>query len=357
VTAVVDALVTPSASPATPVTVTEWTDGDAWDDYVRRAPGASGYHLWRWREIFAGVFGQVPMYLAATRAGAIAGVLPLVRFDSRLFGRSLVSLPYLNYGGVVADDTAAAGALVEAAGALRARLGARHVELRHRARQFDSLAPKQHKVTMRLPLPGSADALWTALDRKVRNQVRKAEKHGLHVTVGGAEETPAFYAVFSENMRDLGTPVYARRVFEAMLAAFPDRTRIVTVRHDGRPVAAGFTWRWRDTIEVPWASSLRSANAMAPNMLLYWAMLTHAIEAGATEFDFGRSTPNEGTYHFKKQWGAEPEALCWEYELGGRPMPDQSPKNAKFQLAIAAWQRLPLRIANVIGPRIAPHLP
>jgi FemAB-related protein (PEP-CTERM system-associated) len=338
-------------------TVAECADGAAWDGYVDRAPGASGYHLWRWRELFSGVFGHTPIYLAASRGGAIVGVLPLVRFDSRIFGRALVSLPFLNYGGVVADDREAAEALVGAAGALRTRLHARHVELRHRARQFEALAPRHHKVTMLLPLPGSPDALWSALDRKVRNQVRKAEKHALTVSVGGVAEVGAFYGVFAENMRDLGTPVYGRHVFAAIATLFPERTRLFVVRHEGRPVAASFTWRWRDTVEVPWASSLRAASAMAPNMLLYWAMLKDAVESGAAVFDFGRSTPDEGTFHFKKQWGAAADPLCWEYDLGGGALPDHGPRNPKFQLAIAAWRKLPLAVANRLGPLVASHLP
>jgi serine/alanine adding enzyme len=339
------------------VGIQRWTDGAAWDHYVEQHPAASGYHLWNWRRVFEGVFGHEAIYLAAIRNGAIAGILPLVMFRSVVFGRFLVSLPFVNYGGVVADDDLTAQALVAYAGTIAREARASHVELRHVERRFPQLAPKQHKVAMVLPLPPTAHALWTALDRKVRNQVRKAEKSGLVAEVGGAALLGDFYTVFARNMRDLGTPVYSRRLFETVCALFPDRTAVVVVRHEGRPVAAGLAWRWRDRIEVPWASSLREFNAMAPNNLLYWSILQQAIAGGAASLDFGRSTPNEGTYHFKKQWGAEPVPLCWEYDVVAGALPDQSPKNPKFGLAIKAWRLLPVPVAGVLGPRIVRSIP
>lgn len=340
-----------------PLTVVPWQDEAAWNGYVDGHPDASGYHLWRWRVIFDQVFGHRTSYAAAMRDGRIVGVLPLVLFASRVFGRFVVSLPFVNYGGVVADDDEAAARLVEYAGAYTREQGASHLELRHDRRRFPQLAPKAHKVAMTLPLPTDADALWAALDRKVRNQVRKAEKSELTTEVGGRDLVGEFYHVFCRNMRDLGTPVYSSRLFEAVLDTFPDRTRVIVVRHGGAPVAAGLTWRWRTRTEVPWASSLREFNAMSANNLLYWTILKHAIADGSTVMDLGRSTPNEGTFHFKKQWGALASPLCWEYDVASGTLPDQSPKNPKFQLAIRAWQRLPLAVANVVGPRIVRSIP
>ncbi len=340
-----------------PVAVVSCQDETAWNAYVEAHPEACGYHLWRWRGIFTEVFGHEADYAAAQRDGRIVGVLPLVRFASPLFGRFVVSLPFVNYGGVVADDDDAAEALVAYAGAYTRRCGASHLELRHDRRRFPALAPKEHKVAMTLALPGDADTLWTALDRKVRNQVRKAEKSALTTEVGGRELAADFYHVFCRNMRDLGTPVYTPRLFEAVLDRFPDRARVIVVRHEGAAVAAGLTWRFRGRTEVPWASSLREFNAMSPNNLLYWTILKQAIADGSTVMDFGRSTPNEGTFHFKKQWGAEPTPLCWEYDIAAGALPDQSPKNPKFQLAIRAWQRLPLAVANTLGPHIVRSIP
>lgn len=340
-----------------PVVVETCTDAAAWDAYVLQQPEASGYHLWGWKAIFERVFGHRTTYLVAIRDGRVAGVLPLVLFESAIFGRFVVSLPFVNYGGVVADDDAAAAALVARAGAITREHRASHLELRHDRRRFPHLAPKEHKVAMTLALPADADTLWNALDRKVRNQVRKAEKSGLVAATAGREGLGEFYAVFSRNMRDLGTPVYTPALFEAVLAAFPDRARLIIVRLGTTPVAAGLTWRWRDRTEVPWASSLREHNALSPNNLLYWTILKEAIAAGSRTLDFGRSTPNEGTFHFKKQWGAGPVPLCWEYDVAQGALPDQSPKNPKFRLAIQAWQKLPVPVANVLGPRIVRSIP
>jgi FemAB-related protein (PEP-CTERM system-associated) len=349
------------------VTVRVATDADrqAWDAFVaasaRDRRGAlttvgSSYHDWAWREIFSGALGHECVYLVAQDAqGRICGVLPLVFIRSRLFGRSLTSLPFVNYGGVLAESDGVARTLVDAARAEAARLGSRHVELRHVGRRFPDLPCKQHKVVMRLPIgPG----MWEILDRKVRNQIRKAEKSGLTAARGGAELAGAFYTVFARNMRDLGTPVYARSLFDRVLAAFPDRARIVVVSLKGTPVAAGLTYRTADMTEVPWASSIRDYNPLCPNHLLYWTILEAAVADGCSELDFGRSTPDEGTYKFKAQWGAEPLPLHWEYALHeGAAMPDQSPKNPKYQVAIAAWQRCPLWLANTLGPHIVRSIP
>jgi len=233
----------------------------------------------------------------------------------------------------------------------------RHVELRHRVRRFADVPAKCHKVAMLRPLSGER-AMWEGLDRKVRNQVRKAEKSGLTAHIGGEELLDEFYEVFSENMRDLGTPVISRTFFREILRQFPRRTRVFLSRHGARPVAASLTYSYRETAEVPWASSLRSYRSSAPNMLLYWTMLLHASEAGCRVFDFGRSTPDEGTYHFKRQWGAVPEALVWEYGLlEGRDVPGISPRNERFSAAIRAWQHIPVWVTRIMGPAIVRNIP
>lgn len=351
------ALAHPIASPPALV-VRDDVDAAAWDAYVAAQPHASGYHQAAWRGVISKAFGHDTCYLAALENDRVVGVLPLVLFRSRLFGRFAVSLPFLNYGGVVADSVAAREALVAAAIARTQDAGARSLELRHEARLCPALRPKAHKVAMRLPLASSEEAQWAALDRKVRNQVRKADKSGLAATSGGMELVDGFYDVFARNMRDLGTPVYAKRFFEEVLRTFPDSARVYVVRHDDCIAAASITCRWRHRIEVPWASALREYNPLSANVRLYWEMIRGAIAGGATEFDFGRSTPDEGTFHFKKQWGAAPHPLVWEYWLPeGAPLPDLSPKNAKFQAAIAGWRRLPVPVTRWLGPRIVRNIP
>ena len=166
-----------------------------------------------------------------------------------------------------------------------------------------------------------------------------------------------FYAVFAHNMRDLGTPVYSIRWFREILQAFPQACRLFVVYAGGRPAAGAFVLWHRGTIEVPWASSLREFNPLCVNVLMYWEMLRFAVERGFSCFDLGRSTPNEGTFHFKQQWGAEPRELVWEYWTAeGAALPDLSPKNPKFERAIAAWRRLPVGVTKVIGPPIVRNI-
>ena len=212
------------------------SDRAAWDAYVSRRTDACGYHEWAWRDVLATGFGHQPVYLIARDAsGAVRGVLPIVEIRSVLFGRTMTSLPFVNYGGVLADDDEVARALVDAgAEQARARRCA-HLELRHIAQRFSDLPCKQHKVTMRLPIEAG---MWERLDRKVRNQVRKAEKSNLTVTRGGAELVGDFYTVFTRNMRDLGTPVYARRLFDDVLRRL-SRTRAADRRAPQQSACCG----------------------------------------------------------------------------------------------------------------------
>lgn len=332
---------------------------DRWDSYVNAHPDATAYHLWRWREVISRAFRHEAIYLAVEDDGRIVGVLPLVRFKSRVFGRFVVSMPFLNYGGVLADSEAAARLLLEAAIEVTRQAGGSHLELRHTARRlFDELPSKTHKVAMRLSLAANPEKQWEAIDRKLRNQVRKADKSDLTILRGGPELLDAFYEVFARNMRDLGTPVYAKQFFAEVLSGFSEHARVLCVKLGHRPVAASIVFRYRHMMEVPWASSLREFNPLCANVRLYWEMLNLAIEDGCAVFDFGRSTRNEGTYRFKEQWGAVPLPLFWEYWMAdGKPLPDLSPKNPKYEAAIATWQKLPVALTRRLGPHIVRNIP
>jgi len=337
------------------VAVAVESDAAEWDRFVDATPAATGYHSWAWRDVVANAFGHECVYLIARADDHVAGVLPLVFINSAIFGRSLTSLPFLNYGGVAADSADVADALLARAADVARERRCGHVELRHIDRQFPRLPCKQHKVTMKLRLESG---MWERLDRKVRNQIRKAQKSELTSEIGGANLLDEFYAVFARNMRDLGTPVYAKRLFAEVLRAFPERARIHVVRLKGAAIAAGVTFTTGGTTEVPWASSVREYNSLCPNHLLYWSVIEAAAARGDAVLDFGRSTPNEGTYKFKEQWGAEPVPLHWEYWLApGERLPDTSPKNPKYRLMIALWKRLPVSIATFVGPSIVRAIP
>lgn len=334
-------------------------DITAWDAYVNSKPGASNYHRYAWRTVVENSFGHSCHYMAARDGGGnLVGILPLVFMQSRLFGRFLVSQPFFNYGGLLCDQKQIGDALLAEAAMLRQELGAEHVELRHIEPWPGDLPTKRHKVSMLLDLAQDAEAQWKCFNAKLRNQIRKPEKSGLTATVGGRELLADFYTVFVRNMRDLGTPVYSQKLFAQVLAAFPQDSRIITVSQEGKPMAAGLITWFRDTVEIPWASSIRDYNSFCPNNLLYWTALKYALEIGCRRFDFGRSTPGEGTYRFKEQWGAKPLQLNWQYLLRtGESLPELNNKNPKFELAINLWQRLPVPLTKIIGPPIVRNIP
>ncbi|MDX1517337.1 MAG: FemAB family PEP-CTERM system-associated protein [Woeseiaceae bacterium] len=339
----------------------EASDGDraGWDDYVNSNTDAEPYHEYAWRNIFEQVLKASCCYLQAVdEDGRIRGVLPLVQLKSRLFGNFLVSVPWFNYCGTLADDADVRDELVRAAWEAARAIGASHVELRHRASTRLDLPYRDDKVAMQLALPASADELWAAFKPKLRAQIRRPGKEGAIVECGGVELLDDFYAIFARNMRDLGTPVFPKDLFLAMLDTFPDATRIFVVRLGGEACAAGVTYGFRETLEIPSASTLREFNRYSVNMLLYWSVLKFAIKQGFRVFDFGRSTRDSGTYRFKRQWGAEPQDLHWHYCLPpGQVPPKLNPDNPKFRLATRIWRRLPVSVANLLGPAIVRNLP
>ena len=304
------------------------------------------------------IFRHRTLYLVARRHDAVVGVLPLVLFQSPFVGRAVISLPFLNYGGLLVDDREAGDALVDAAVRAARDFGAAHVELRHQRRLLDPVPCRQHKIGLPRALPTTPELLWRDIDRKVRNQVRKAQKEGLTAVEGGVELVAEFYSVFARNMRDLGTPVYPKRLFTETLRAFGDDARVHMVRLGSRPLAGAIALRFRDTVLVPWASSLREFRPLCPNTLLYWSMLERATAEGLRTFDFGRSSRSGGTHQFKVQWGASEVPLYWEYPyLVGDNLPDHGPSNPRFQRAIALWKRCPLWVTNAVGPHLVRRIP
>lgn len=364
------------------MTVDTACDRERWDAYVTRHPGGGFCHLWSVAEAIQRAYGHRVIRLAVFRgpadgaAGAGGdgprrpiGVLTLVQIRHLLFGHSLVSLPFFDYGGALSDDDEAHRALIEEARRIGSRLGAKHLEIRHRtappesggarpAAAADSLL-RVHKVRMVLALPGTSAELMRSFKSKLRSQITKAQREGLELQVGGAELLDRFYGVFAVNMRDLGSPVHSKALIAALLGAFPREGRVFLVSREGRPLAGGVAFGFKEAVVNPWASSLRVFSRLNPNMLLYWGMLQYACDRGYRVFDFGRSTPGEGTYRFKEQWGARPEPSPWQFiALNGRAAagggsPSETPA---FRLAGKVWQRLPVGLTRLIGPPLRKYI-
>jgi FemAB-related protein (PEP-CTERM system-associated) len=343
-------------SPATAIALLDGRES-AWDACAA-APGGTFCHLVGWRGIMADALGHECRYLmACDDDGAVRAVLPLVRVRSRLFGDYLVSMPFLNAGGAVGTPDGVAGLLAHAVELAR-RLCVDLLELRARrpAPGEGPLRVTSRKITVRLELPESADALWRGFDAKLRSQIRRPQKEGLTAAFGNDQVEP-FYEVFARNMRCLGTPVLPRRFFERIGETFAGIVVFGAVYRGAEPVAAGCGFVWGDEFEMTWASSLREHNRLASNMLLYWSFLEHAIGRGVRVFDFGRCTPGSGTHRFKRQWGAVDVALPWLQWSARNVTAPPSPDRPAFRLASAVWRRLPLAVTNRIGPVLARRIP
>jgi len=342
-----------------PVTISKLTGKDhiGWDEYLAKKK-ASIYHDSRWPGLIKKVFGHDSHHLLAIEDGKVVGVLPLIQLKSLLFGNFLVSMPYFNYGGIVADTQGVIGSLVSTAHKLYEELGCTHIEMRFDSEQDIDLPVRTDKITMLLDLPDTPDELWQAIGSKRRAQIKRPIREGVIFLSGGAELLDDFYYVFSNNMRDLGTPVYSKQFFKEMLVTFSENIFIVIVKLNGEAVGAGFLIGNNGKLEIPWASTLSKVNRIGVNMFLYWNILKTAIEKKFQVFDFGRSSKNAGTIRFKKQWGGNEKQLYWYYDLPeGRALPGLNPGNKKFGTAISVWKKIPVSLTNLIGPSIVKNLP
>jgi serine/alanine adding enzyme len=387
----------------------EPVDAPAWDEYVYNHPKATLYHLSGWQNVIEKTYGHKTYYLMANRCNSkletrnskqknsyepkVIGILPLVHLKYFLFGNSLISIPFFDLGGILADDEEAEKLLLSEAIKLCQDLKAKNIELRHieplpwlahRSQltanakkdipmssnlslpretrsmfhwEAMSCVAKSHKVRMLLDLPGSSEVLMQSFKAKLRSQIKKPLKEGLKSKVGGVELLDDFYKVFSINMRDLGSPVHSKSLLKNVLEEFSKESRIIMVYKDDQPIACSLIVGFKDTLENPWASALRQYSRLSPNMLLYWTMLQYASDNGLKYFDFGRSSPDEGTYKFKEQWGAIPTPLHWHYiSLDSQPISEETSEKSKFEKAIRYWQKIPVPITKIIGPMIRKHI-
>jgi FemAB-related protein (PEP-CTERM system-associated) len=328
-----------------------------WAEAVRRQPAAHLAHAPEWAEVIPAAYGHAPRYLLADEPGGRSALVPAFLVRRPLGGRVLASVPFLDGGGPCGVTEGARRGLVEHLVAAARAEGARALEIRTSQSLPLALPVQTHKVNMILPLPPAPETLWQGLLPKVRNQVRKAERSGLVPVEGGVELLDEFYAVFAENMRDLGSPVHSRAFFAHMLAAFDGAIRLLVVRKGAETLGGLVALNFKQTMHVPWASCLRRHAALCPNMLLYWSILERSSRAGFRWFDFGRSTRGAGTYQFKRQWGAEEHPLYWyTLRLDGRRDGDGTGEGRLARQVVHLWQRLPIAVSRILGPRIRRYL-
>lgn len=328
---------------------------EEWNTFGEPQQGWTAFHRYEWCGIIERVHRQRPCYLEARDpAGRLVGILPLVDMRSPIFGRYVISQPFVNYGGPLGTPDAVRGLTAEAV-AIAARTKAKLLELRSRRELPIELPASHRKITVCLDMPeGGPDALMKQLKAKVRSQVKRPQKEGVEVRFGPDQVEP-FYQVFAEHMRDLGTPVQSRRLFEEIRDAFGDSAWFGCAWLGGRPIAGGAGFQWGSEFEMTWASALGAYSRTSANMLLYWEFMARASERGLRVFNFGRCSPGSGTHRFKQQWGTRDEVLWW-YQAG-QTGATPSPNDAGASLATKVWMRLPMAITNRLGPAIVRGIP
>jgi FemAB-related protein (PEP-CTERM system-associated) len=328
-----------------------------WDRFVETCPDTTFFHRAGWKRVIEQSFGHRTYYLYAERNGSIEGVLPLVHVKSALFGNSLSSLAFCVYGGPAAANAEATAALDTAARALADRLDVASLEYRHIApHHYEGAIEKADLyVTFRKPIDPDVEKNMLAIPRKQRAMVRKGQKLGLSSEIDA--DCKRLYRVYSESVRNLGTPVFSRRYFDTLKATFGEDCEVLVVIHENEPVAAVMSFYFRDQVLPYYGGGSIKARDVAANDFMYWEVMRRACERGSRLFDFGRSKRGTGAFDFKKNWGFPAEALAYQYVMrrGDKP-PEINPLNPKFRLFVEAWKRLPLPVANFIGPHIVRQL-
>lgn len=329
-----------------------------WDRFVRQTPGATFFHQLGWRWLVERVFGHRAHYLVARRGERISGVLPLFELESRLFGHSLVSLPFAIGGGVVAEDGETARLLLDEARGIAEDRGVDYLELRSERPVSEELLTKDLYVTFRADLSEGEEALLRRMDRKRRQMMTYVSKSAFEHRVAGLEELPLFYGLFCQSMRHHGTPVYPRLFLREILDRHPADTNLFFVYHEGRPVAGVLNLLWHDVVMPYYAGADRSYRPRGVDDYLYLSIMRWGRDHGYRTFDFGRSKRGTGAHAFKARWGMEEVPLAYQYHLvKARELPNVSPANPKYQMLIRAWQKLPLPLTRLIGPRIIRSIP
>ncbi len=348
----------PKAAPTlAPVTVRPADDRDrmAWNDFNRAHDEGTFFHLFEWRDVLVRAFGHRTHYLLAERGGVVTGLLPLAEVKSLLFGHALVSTPFCVYGGILADDETTHAALTEAACALARELGVDHLEMRNRRRRHPDWPVKDLYVTFRKAIDPDAEKNMLAIPRKQRAMVRKGIKEELRAEID--EQVDRHYDMYSESLRNLGTPVFSRSYLKVLKDVFGGDCDIVTILKGDRAVASVLNFYFRDEVLPYYGGGTQEARAVAGNDFMYWQVMERGREKGCRIFDYGRSKRGTGAFDFKTYWGFEPEPLHYEYYLVKRKeMPNLSPTNPRFGKAIELWRKLPLKFTQLVGPPVAKYL-
>lgn len=331
---------------------------ERWSAFVNKAASSMIAHQIGWLDVMQKGLGHKPKYLLAINDDKVTGVLPLILLKTFWGTCYTISLPWIDYGGICADDHETEKLLLDAAKRITDSEKAEFMELRSVEAGNQDLTIRDDKVTFLLRLEKDSEGILKSFNAKLRNQIRKSQKSELTVEFGGLEQLPDFYEIFSWKMHDLGTPVWSYTFFETILKTFPTAAEIIIIKKDGKAIAGGLVLAFKGRLYVPSAAAYRSALRYCPNHALYWEVIKRGCAEGYKYFDFGRSKIDSSTFKFKQQWVPTPTSLAWQYYLArAKNMPSINPSNPKYKLFINIWRKLPLRVANYLGPKIIKNFP
>jgi FemAB-related protein (PEP-CTERM system-associated) len=331
-------------------------DHARWDAFVQECPEASFFHRAGWQTVIARSFGHPTHYVFAERDGAIKGVLPLVEIKSLLFGHALISNGFCVTGGPIAIEEGARAALDACAEDILRRTGAKYLEYRNPVKPKEDWSTRVGLYSaFSAPLPADEEINLKQIPRKQRAVVRKAIESPLTWQID--ETVDRLHDLSAVSVRNLGTPVFGKTYFANLLSTFGPDCDVLTVSSEGTPVASVLNFYFKGRVMPFYTGSVPGARKLGANDLMYWRLMRHAAARGCTVFDFGRSKVGTGPHDFKKNWGFAPQPIVHQFLLpGGGAMPENNPLNPKYRMMIAAWKRLPLLVANRLGPLVVRNI-
>lgn len=336
----------------------EDSDAAAWDEFVLAHPKGSFFHLLGWKRVMERTYGFKSCYFCAKRGGRITGIAPAFLISNWVTGRCLISLPFAVYGGVCAEEEESEQALISHLEDVATELGAEYFELRNRNGGLRTgFHANPRYATFTLTLVPDTEAIYKAFPKDIRYMIRKGEKAGLRVQ-RGFEQLDTFYRLMTINLRRLGTPAFPRALFQNLIEEYPNQIDLTVVYSGDEPLAGGMSFFFREWMQPYYIGSKAEAKSLAANNFLWWELIKLAATTGHNTFDFGRSKKKSGNFDFKKKWNPRVEPLDYQVRLIRRKeAPNFSPANPKFRLATALWQRLPLGLTRMIGPRVVRWFP
>jgi FemAB-related protein (PEP-CTERM system-associated) len=353
-------------------------DRPLWDSYVLNHPSGTFFHLIGWKAVIEKTFHHKPYYLIAERNGnssnptnpsnpinptnptnPVVGILPLFSVKSLLFCKSLVSVPFAAYGGILADNQEVAYHLFEKAKEITCSEGLEYLELRNREGGIENLPSKELYVFFRRSIFEDLESNMNAIPRKSRRMIRVGEKAGLSYKFGREELLSEFYEILSRSYHRLGSPIFSMKLFKNLLGELNEQANILLVKNrEGKPISSVLTFFYKDQVLPYYAGSLFEYRDLAPNDYMYWQLMKYGCENGYKLFDFGRSKVDTGSHDFKRHWGFEPEPLLYQYFLSRiHEIPNLSPANPKYEKKIELWRKMPFWATKMIGPHIVKYIP